>query len=542
LSDQRSQRGKALAWLTAVLAAAGAFAAALIGQSYVWAGAGQTPAPLHALAWYWVTFGLLWLVLTVGLCRLGRWANRWRGGGALLLLILLALAVRLVVVAGAEPVLSDDIYRYLHEGALLAEGTNPYAKKPINISPEASPLPSALERVNHPELGAVYQPAAQYVFAGLTWLHQGLSSIFGEGAIDRTTTFRLGMVGFDLLILLMLIARLREAGRSPWWAGLWALHPLVISEVAGSGHQDIIGVTALLAGLLLFERANRRLGFAAAGGVALALAVAVKPVAAPVALPVAWQMRRWWGGLGVTALSGALVMAALYSPFILMPGGIETMVESVREFAGRWKFNGSIHPWMQAHVDPLGYDAWWRVNNALAWVDGWLPGQPLGFLLSGVVEQVGRNLSRYLLAGAALGGLCLSIWRSSEKLFRPVALYLLLMMLGTSTLHPWYVLWALVLMPLTFDAALWVLSGTIMVSYIAQHTRPDYTVPEVLKWVEFAPVYALAVLGWLTGWGVTRPGWLQPLRGAQPRDAPEPADTDTAGNATEAPILTADDQ
>jgi hypothetical protein len=512
-SPQRSTIG---AWLTALLAALVAFVAAMIGQSLLWAGAGQTPAPLQALWPYWTTFGLLWLVLTAGLWRLGRAAGQRRGRSAILLLVALAAVVRLALLVGAEPVLSDDIYRYLHEGALLAEGTNPYAQVPAEISPQQSPLPSALQRVNHPELGAVYQPTAQYVFAAFTWLHHGITGAFGEAAIDRTTTFRLGMVGFDLLILFMLIGRLREAGRSPWWAAIWALHPLVLSEVAGSGHQDIIGITALLAALLLFERAHRRIGFVAAGGIALALATAIKPIAAPIALPIAWSLRAWPKGLAGTAISGAAAMAALYLPFILMPGGINTMVQSVGEFAGRWTFNGSLHPLLKQTLDPVGYDYWWRINNWLAWADGWLPGQPLTFLLADLIEQIGRNLSRYLLAFTALLAMGLSLWRSPDKLFRPIVVYLLVMMLGTSTLHPWYVMWALVLLPLTFDTALWVLSGTVMVSYIAQHHPQNYIVPIWLKWIEFAPVFAAAILGWLTGWGVSRPAWLQPLRSQTP--------------------------
>jgi len=498
-------------WLIALAAALLAFAAALVWQSQGWHGS-PNPAPLRVMLAYWATFAGLWGVLTWGVIQFGsRWSDGKLGVGVALIVVGLAAAVRAVVLALADPVLSDDIWRYLHEGALLADGRNPYAKIPANIPPSESPLPSALKQVNHPKLGAVYQPFAEYFFACMTWLHHAVLAVLGNWAWPRAMTFRLGMTVVDLGIVAMLIGRLREADRSPWWAGLYALHPLAISEIAGSGHQDVLGVAALLGGLLLFERANRRWLFAAAGGVALALAVAVKPIAAPAALPAAWAMRRWPKGIAVTAISGATAMVVLYLPFILMPGGIETMIASVRQFADQWTFNGSMYPLIKGTVDPVGYDYWWRVNKWLTWFDGFLPGQPLTLLLAGAVEAVGRDLSRYLLAGAALLAMGLSLWRSWEKLFRPMVVYLLVMMLGTSTLHPWYLLWALPLLPLCFDGPLWLLSGTLMVAYIAMlHPQTNYAVPVWLKAVEFAPVYALLLVAWTTGFTVTRPRWLGP--------------------------------
>jgi hypothetical protein len=499
-------------WLAVLTVALAGFVAALSWQSAAWAGSPQ-PAPRSVLIAYWLLFAGLWATLTFGLWRFGPgWQRAGPIGRSVVTLLGLATVARLLMLGLAEPVLSDDIWRYLHEGALLAGGENPYARVPANIAPNESPLPSALAKVNHPELGAVYQPTAQYVFACLTWLHHGVLSVLGDGAWPRATTFRLGMTVVELGLITLLIVRLREAGRSPWWVSLYALHPLAISEVAGSGHQDVLGITALVGALILFDRPQRRWLFPVGGGIALALAVAVKPIAAPAAIPVAWALRRWWAGLGLTALSGAATMALLYTPFVVMPGGIETMVESVRAFADRWTFNGSMYPLIKDTVDPVGYDLWWRVNNWLAWIDGALPGAPLTFLLADFVKMVGEDLSRYLLAGAALLAMGLSLWRSNEKLYRPVVVYLLVMMLGTSTLHPWYVLWALALMPLAFDAAVWTLSGTIMLSYVAMlHPQTNYAVPVWIKLIEFMPVYALAILGWCTGWGVTRPGWLRPL-------------------------------
>ncbi|MEZ6189822.1 MAG: hypothetical protein R3C45_00850 [Phycisphaerales bacterium] len=44
-----------------------------------------------------------------------------------------------------------------------------------------------------------------------------------------------------MLIIAVLLAWLRDMGKSTWWAVAYAWHPLAISEVAGGEHQDVIG-------------------------------------------------------------------------------------------------------------------------------------------------------------------------------------------------------------------------------------------------------------------------------------------------------------
>ena len=146
-------------------------------------------------------------------------------------------------------------------------------------------------RGNHPELVTIYQPASQWVFAGLARL-----AALPHG-LPADAVFRLGFSLVDLLAVGLLLLALRRAGRSAWWAALYAWHPLAITEVAGAGHQDPIGIAALLASLLLAagvaERHTSgegcppgRAAWAAGCGAAMALSIAVKPVVAPVALLV----------------------------------------------------------------------------------------------------------------------------------------------------------------------------------------------------------------------------------------------------------------
>ena len=235
-----------------------AYLAAVIWLSRTWPGAGQAPVSQTQLGVFWITYALLWAALGVMATCLWRGKTRRGGTRAVVLLVVIAAVVRVVIALAGPPVLSDDIWRYIHDGAVLGRGDNPYAQAPAEMAPKRVPEARVHQRISYPELVTIYQPASQYVFAALSEANARLPAAARQADAMGDHTFRIGFVLFDVLIVGMLAWRLRAAGRSPWWASLYALHPLALAEIAGSGHQDVIGIAAMLAGLMLIERANMR--------------------------------------------------------------------------------------------------------------------------------------------------------------------------------------------------------------------------------------------------------------------------------------------
>ena len=368
------------------------------------------------------------------------------------LVLLVAAAARCVVAVAGPPFLSDDIWRYIHDGATLGlAGENPYASSPAETDPTF--------RGNNPELVTIYQPASQWVFAGLARL-----AALPHG-LAADAVFRLGFSVFDLVAVALLLAALRRAGRSAWWAALYAWHPLAITEVAGAGHQDPLGIALLLASLLAADgvrdgpdpRRGARLLAAAGCGAAMAAAVAVKPVVGPIAVfvLVAWRRRLGPGAVapaGVAAAAGAAVLAAMYAPFALMPGGMERMIETTRVFTAHWRFNGSLHP-------------------LLEWVTSSKP----------AVDAV--------LGAALLATIGAVAWKV-HNLWRAAGAFLVAALLMTSTVHPWYLLWPLALVPMSRGVAAWVFALAATAAYAAWLGGEAYGVPPWLRVVEYAPVYA----------------------------------------------------
>lgn len=405
---------------------------------------------LRSLAWcYWIPFATAWLMLG--------WLNGAvpKGSKRSWLIILgIALAARIVVVFGSSPQLSDDIWRYIHDGATLAQGGNPYARAPAEVAVGQAPLPGVLDRINHSELVTIYQPTSQCFFAVLALAHQVLG---GEWDPLADRTFRLGFVLVDLLVIALLLCLLHGQGRSPWLACLYAWHPLTISEIAGSGHQDVLGLLLLLAALTCLQGTPAR---AAVTGALFAAALAVKPVVAPLALPLVWSQRHHWRRIAAGTVGGILATVALYGPFLLMSGGMGRLVDTANTFVTTWASNASLH----------------------------------ALLMAVLGSRSGADVAAMAILCIVLG-VILTRWRDDP--WRASLWYLLAALLLASTAHPWYLLWVLALVPLRFHRAAWWWSFTISFSYIVLRDVAAWEQPTWVTLVEYVPVYvALTVELW----------------------------------------------
>ena len=170
---------------------------------------------------------------------------------------LLALAFRAPLVV--PPVGPDsDMERYLWDGRLQILGYNPYAMVPADPAlaalhtDETRAMPSIRTRTPYP-------PAAQLFFRLVVSIH------------DSTLAMKVALVLCDLLTMIVLWRWLVFTGRSEWLALAYAWNPLVVLEVAHSGHIDALGALWITASA--YWLARRRTALAS---IAFVLAVATK--------------------------------------------------------------------------------------------------------------------------------------------------------------------------------------------------------------------------------------------------------------------------
>jgi hypothetical protein len=238
----------------------------------------------------------------------------------------IVFAVLFRVPVGFSPVGADrDMVRYLWDGRVQRQGYNPYAVVPADPAMAAT---HTAESIKMPSLHArtPYPPAAQLFFrlVGSIW--------------DSTRAMKLALLACDLLTMLVLRQWLIAAGRSEWLTMAYAWNPLVILEVAHSGHID--GLGALWIVTTAFWLTRRRTLLATVSFV-LAVATKLLPI---VLLPLLIGRVRLRD-----AVAGFVLLALLYLPF---HAGDTSSLGAVPNVVAYIRFNGPLFLGIAAIASP----------------------------------------------------------------------------------------------------------------------------------------------------------------------------------------------
>ncbi|MGE5175097.1 MAG: glycosyltransferase 87 family protein [Hyphomicrobiales bacterium] len=231
------------------------------------------------------------------------------------LVLAVGLVPRLALLPQA-PTLSEDLYRYLWDGRLVAAGVNPFPHPPDDPA-LARFQDGLLRKLNHADVPTIYPPAAQLLF-GAT------ARIEASPRAWKATLFVL-----EAILVAALAFLLARRGAAPERLLLYYWNPLVVVEGYGQGHLDVALAAFLLLALALDAR-GRRIG----AGIAFALAVLTKYV--PLLLLPALVRRRRWALLGTAAVAGAL----LFLPFA---GAGRSLGGGLLAYARNWEWNGSLY-------------------------------------------------------------------------------------------------------------------------------------------------------------------------------------------------------
>jgi hypothetical protein len=371
----------------------------------------------RAAAAGWAMSGVAWFAAWSTAPRPPDGARRWLAA---------AIPLSCLLLLASPPAFSDDLWRYLFDGALSRAGLHPFAYAPS--SPKVADIaPWIATRVNHPDMPTIYPPAAQLLFAVASWL-------------------RLDDVGWRVVCCLAVVAGSRWLGQlggddDVTGSQLTVLsHPLVVVSAAGLGALDAFALLCVAAFVVAVRRRS-----AAAVGVAVAMATAVKllPALLGAALLPSWRVRHWVAAAAVSAV----VLGISYAPLLAI--GTKS-IGSLPAYSTRWEFNGGPAHWTTIAIE-RGL-AGVGIEQAVE-----LP------VLTRIREQ--RGLTRVVdgiatskafaapdeLARAittAIGLVCLAgtlVWavRRRSGVIETAVWLLLALFAWSHTLYPWYLLWLL---------------------------------------------------------------------------------------------------
>jgi hypothetical protein len=351
------------------------------------------------------------------------------------------------------PTLSDDMYRYVWDGRVQAEGISPYLYAPK--APELVYLQddTIWTHINRKGVVTVYPPAAEMAYA-LLW------RIWP----DSVRWFQIAMGLGGLLAGGLLIGLLQAVGRAPARVLIYLWSPLLAFETAHAAHVDGL-ILPLLVGMW-WARVKERDTLV---GILLGLATAMKFYPA-LLLPAMWRPRHPTGRWRMP-LTYIVTIIICYIPYLSTSG------RRVFGYLPRYveeQFNVGLAGLLQPLLTRLGFD----------------PKQGILGLLLGVLLVIGL----VMVASPAKDGetaVRRSIWLGGP--------FLIL----TYNLFPWYLLWLLPLVALFLSpgrlgnvradawTGWWLFCGSVALAYMF---FINWRVVPLAQWAQFLPLYLFLLI------------------------------------------------
>jgi len=147
------------------------------------------------------------------------------------------------------PELSDDIYRFIWDGRLWVNGINAYTNTPdFFIAASIPGIDGDLyEQMNSPHYYTVYPPFSQFIF----WI----SALWGGNSVlASTVVMRIFIILFELGNLFFIKQILSQYNINTKKLLIYALNPLIILELTGNLHGEVMMIFFLLASIWLYQR------------------------------------------------------------------------------------------------------------------------------------------------------------------------------------------------------------------------------------------------------------------------------------------------
>lgn len=365
--------------------------------------------------------------------------------------IALALFARMVLVF-SMPQLSDDVYRFVWDGRLLLNGMHPFEWLPSTLAGQGFPVPGLDEelykKLNSPDYYTVYPPIAQSIF----WF----SCLFFPDDLELTVmVMKSVLVLFEAGSFWLIMDVLRRLSMKADRVLIYALNPLVLMEISGNLHFEGVMIFFFL---LSFRWVL--MGKTVIAGVSLAASVATKLVSG-IALPMFMLMKkdmhklRW---LSVFSLSLSLAFLPMLTPTVLAHFG-----DSLQLYFLRFEFNASMY----------------NVVKGIGWL---LTGYNLIVIIGPLLGILSAALIFKIVAKYRLQGLS----KLPEGLLLALSAYYFL----STTVHPWYLCFPVMLAVFSPFRFILLWSGTVIMSY-HRYANPELLENYGLTALSYVPVFLL---------------------------------------------------
>ncbi len=342
----------------------------------------------------------------------------------------LAWTLPLLVTA---PLFTQDIYSYLAQGSIVAQGMDPYAAGPVQLLGTENHLARSVPFI-WAESPSPYGPVALGVAAAISVV---TADNIALGVIAHRLVSILGLVAASWAVS-RLARRSHVSPTTALWLGI--LNPLTILHLVGGIHNESILLGLLLVGLEVglrgidhLEREERR------GGWALILLSAALITGAGLVKVTGFM------GLGFTgmALAAYFTRRGLNKWASILAAGLVKVLAMLATIAVVSAATGIGLGWVTGQGGAATIRSWMSVTTDLGVIFGFF-----GMLLDlGDHTEAAIGITRSVGLVVAAVFIVRMLFATYEGRIRPVGglgVGTLVLVVLFPVVHPWYLLWAIV--------------------------------------------------------------------------------------------------
>lgn len=334
-----------------------------------------------------------------------------------------------------EPIGSDDYYRYIWDGKVQANGINPYQYAPNDST--LNHLNSELlpAKVSYPTIKTIYFPVSQWLFSLSYWLT-------GENA----TGLKIFYLLFELIILISLYFLLKRFSIDKKFILIYAVLPLITFQFFIDAHIDIVGMALMISSITLYFYNKKLLSY-----ILLGLSVSIKPTGF-LLIPFFFQNEIDFKDKIKSLFIPISVFVITFLPYIFTATPLGTLIN----YSVHWTFNGMIYNTLNIFIND---------NSTIRIICGIL------FLLVYVY-----------------------LFFIRLQLINKIYLSLFLLMIFSPVVHPWYLIWFAVLLPVVRSYSGIYFVSVISITFITVNTFQTtgvWSESPVILLIEYLPLTAI---------------------------------------------------
>ncbi|HSW54822.1 MAG TPA: hypothetical protein VLH59_07015 [Ignavibacteriaceae bacterium] len=352
-----------------------------------------------------------------------------------LLLILISLFLVKTIFVNTDPIGSDDYYRYIWDGKVQANGINPFLYQPNSTALNHLHSEILPAKVSYPNIKTIYFPVSQWIFVIAYWLS-------GENAIGLKIIYLL----FELITLIALYFLLKHFNVDLKYLLIYAALPLITFQYFIDAHIDIAG-TALMISSIAFYFYNKKFF----SYILLGLSISVKPTGL-LLLPFYFQNEAVIKEKLKSVMTPIVVFVITFLPYLFTATPLETLIN----YSVNWTFNGMIYNTLNLFISD---------NSMIRILCGVLFILVIGYL-----------------------------YFSKIDLLRKIYLSLFLLMLFSPVVHPWYLIWFAVLLPMVRSYSGIFFASVISITFITVitfQTSGIWKESPIILMIEYLPLTAV---------------------------------------------------